>query len=284
MFWLQSRYICKSLYHPHSLTWSRPKECAAFLLFNIFDNVRPVLTSQMVKLHLHMKRLLCFFLLLPLISIAQEATQDNFSQRVLEISPFVNLKVYSGIEIELIASSNDSLVIRSETPEEVVSVLKGNTLKLRMGLEYMLQKTQTQIQVYHSQPLDLIDLSQGSRLIAPNTVEQTSISLIIQEGSKAELKMKVEKLSAKIQSGSKFFPTGTAKNAIISVSSGATCEADQLFCEQVDVKANFGSVAYVNASQLVDAKSSVNATIRVHGNPAKLITKESVGGKVIEMQ
>ena len=123
----------------------------------------------MVKLQLHMKRLLCFFLLLPLISIAQEATQDNFSQRVLEISPFVNLKVYSGIEIELIASSNDSLVIRSETPEEVVSVLKGNTLKLRLGLEYMLQKTQTQIQVYHSKPLDLIDLSQGSQLIAPNS-------------------------------------------------------------------------------------------------------------------
>ena len=104
----------------------------------------------MVKLHLHMKRLLCFFLLLPLISIAQEATQDNFSKRELEISPFVNLKVYSGIEIELIAASKDSLVIRSETPEEVVSVLKGNTLKLRLGLEYMLQKTQTQIQVYHS--------------------------------------------------------------------------------------------------------------------------------------
>jgi hypothetical protein len=115
-------------------------------------------------------------------------------------------------------------------------------------------------------------------------VDQTSLSLIIQEGSKAELDMKVEKLTAKIQSGSKFFPTGSAKNAILSVSSGATCEADQLFCEQVDIKANFGSVAYVNASQLVDAKASVNATIRVHGNPAKLITKESVGGKVIEMK
>lgn len=231
-----------------------------------------------------MKRLLFFFLLSPLLTIAQEATQDSLSQRILEITPFVNLKVYSGIEIELIASTSDSLVIRSETPDDVVSVLKGNTLKLRLGLEYMLQKTQTQIQVYHSQPLDIIDLSQGAQLTAPNTVDQTSLSLIIQEGSKAELDMKVEKLTAKIQSGSKFFPTGSAKNAILSVSSGATCEADQLFCEQVDIKANFGSVAYVNASQLVDAKASVNATIRVHGNPAKLITKESVGGKVIEMK
>ena len=146
-----------------------------------------------------MKRLLFFFLLSPLLTIAQEATQDSLSQRILEISPFVNLKVYSGIEIELIASTRDSLVIRSETPDEVVSVLKGNTLKLRLGLEYMLQKTQTQIQVYHSQPLDIIDLSQGAQLIAPNTVDQTSLSLIIQEGSKAELDMKVEKLTAKIQ-------------------------------------------------------------------------------------
>ena len=170
-----------------------------------------------------MKRLLFFFLLSPLLTIAQEATQGSLSQRILEITPFVNLKVYSGIEIELIASTSDSLVIRSETPDEVVSFLKGNTLKLRLGLEYMLQKTQTQIQVYHSQPLDIIDLSQGAQLIAPNTVDQTSLSLIIQEGSKAELDMKVEKLTAKIQSCSKFFPTGSAKNAIFSVSSGATC-------------------------------------------------------------
>ena len=224
---------------------------------------------------------LFILLFIPFVSFPQTAEMNT---RTVEISPFINLKVYSGIQIELISSDSDSLVIKTETPEEVVSVLKGSTLKLRLGLEYLLQKTKTEIEIYHSQPIDLIDLSQGSQLKSKGTIEQTSLSLILQEGSKAEVNLKLEKLSAKVQSGSKLFPTGFAKNILISSTSGATCEADQLLSEQADVKASLGSVVYVNASQLVDAKASVNATVRVHGSPAKLVTKESVGGKVIVME
>ena len=224
-----------------------------------------------------------FFFILFLLPCFAFSQSEELNTRTIELSPFINLKVYSGIHIELIPSASDSLVIKAETPDEVVSVLKGNTLKLRLGLENLLQKSKTEIEIYHSQPIDLIDLSQGSQMKAKGTIEQTSMTLILQEGSKAEVDLKLEKLSAKVQSGSKLFPTGYAKNSIISCSSGGTCEADQLLSEQADVKASLGSVVYVNASQLVDAKASVNATIRVHGSPVKLITKESVGGRVLVM-
>ena len=54
--------------------------------------------------------------------------------------------------------------------------------------------------------------------------------------------------------------------------------------DRADVKASLGGIVYVNATELVDAKASLNGTIRVHGEPKKLVSKESVGGKVIEMK
>lgn len=225
-----------------------------------------------------------YFLLVSSLSFAQKNQTKTFAEKKVVLTPFVNLKIYSGITIKLIRSEGDSLMISSEAPDEVVSVLKGNTLKLRLGLESLLQKLQTHITIYHSQPLDVIDLSQGSQMTSLETIKQTSLSLILQEGARAEIDMDVEKFSAKVQSGSKLFPSGKAKNIIISTSSGGACEADQLISEQADVKASLGGIVYVNATQLVDAKASLNATIRVHGKPQKLVTKESVGGRVIEMQ
>ena len=231
-----------------------------------------------------MSRYILFFFLFSTLSFAQPIALESTNIRIVELSPYINLKVDSGISISLHTSDTDSLVIRSETPEEVVAVLKGNTLKLRLGLEYLLQEPETSIEVYHSQPLDLIDLSQGSQLTTEEPIEQTSLSLLLQEGSKAEIKLSVSRLNAKVQSGAKLFSFGNAKNVVVSCTSGGVCEADQLSAEQVDVRASFGSVAYVNASALVDAKASVGSTIRVHGTPTKLISKESLGGKVVEMK
>lgn len=227
---------------------------------------------------------LYFFLFLSSFCLAQQETPKTLSSKKVVLTPFANLKVYSGIAIELVRAEGDSLLIKSEAPDEVVAVLKGNTLKLRLGLESLLQKLQTKITLYHSIPLDEIDLSQGAQLTTNQTINQTSLSLILQEGARATLDLQLEKLNAKVQSGSKLFPTGTAKNIIVSTSSGAACEADQLIAEQADVKATLGGIIYVNATALVDAKASLNATIRVHGSPTKLVSKESVGGKVIEMQ
>lgn len=230
-----------------------------------------------------MKRflLICFF---PFFLFAQNESAAVLSTKKIVLSPFENLKVFSGIDIELVRSDGDSLLIESEAPDEVVSVVKGNVLKLRLGLEHLLQKSKTLIKVYHSHPIDHIELNQGAQLHTQSTIKQTSLSLFLQEGAQAKIAVELEKLAVKVQSGAKFFPTGSAKNLIIQTTSGGACEADQLIAEQAEVKASLGGIVYVNATELVDAKSSINATIRVHGKPVKLISKESVGGKVVEMQ
>ena len=53
--------------------------------------------------------------------------------------------------------------------------------------------------------------------------------------------MKVEKLSAKIQSGSKFSQQARQKMRLFPFPQ-TTCEADQLFCEQIDIKTNTGAL------------------------------------------
>ena len=102
-----------------------------------------------------MSRYILFFFLFSTLSFAQPNALESTNIRIVELSPYINLKVYSGISIANAHVRYGQLIIRSETPEEVVTVLKGNTLKLRLGLEYLLQESETSIEVYHSQPFRL---------------------------------------------------------------------------------------------------------------------------------
>jgi len=56
-----------------------------------------------------------------------------------------------------------------------------------------------------------------------------------------------------------------------------------LITEQTTVKVTAGGVAYLNASQLLEATVSVGGTVRIHGKPIKLVRKKLIGGTIVEM-
>lgn len=140
---------------------------------------------------------------------AQENESESISgsefERQLNVGEFINLKVYSGIELKLIPSEENKLVISGEDRMDVVAKIKGQTLKIRHSLEHIFNPTFTYVEVYHSEELDYISLYQGAKLKADSVYKQTSISLKIQEGSEAEFKFEGEKLTSIVNTGGKLF-------------------------------------------------------------------------------
>lgn len=218
--------------------------------------------------------------------VAQEADEkevDN-QERIVFIDDFINIKIYSGIEVKLIPSDENKLVISGEDKMEVVPKIKRNTLKIRHSLEHILNPTFTYVELHHSSVLDEISLYQGSNLTSDDTYAQTSISLRVNEGSTMNLSFEGEKITSVVSTGSQLFLSGKVTNHQSVVNSGGACEAETLISEQTKVSVTAGGMSYVNAKELIEAKVTAGGIIRVYGNPKKMTTKKTIGGQIFEMK
>ncbi|PDH45965.1 MAG: hypothetical protein CND43_01775 [Flavobacteriales bacterium MED-G15] len=218
--------------------------------------------------------------------VAQEADEkevDN-QERIVFIDDFINIKIYSGIEVKLIPSDENKLVISGEDKMDVVPKIKRNTLKIRHSLEHILNPTFTYVELHHSSVLDEISLYQGSNLTSDDTYAQTSISLRVNEGSTMNLSFEGEKITSVVSTGSQLFLSGKVTNHQSVVNSGGACEAETLISEQTKVSVTAGGMSYVNAKELIEAKVTAGGIIRVYGNPKKMTTKKTIGGQIFEMK
>ncbi len=218
--------------------------------------------------------------------VAQEADEkevDN-QERIVFIDDFINIKIYSGIEVKLIPSDENKLVISGEDKMDVVPKIKRNTLKIRHPLEHILNPTFTYVELHHSSVLDEISLYQGSNLTSDDTYAQTSISLRVNEGSTMNLSFEGEKITSVVSTGSQLFLSGKVTNHQSVVNSGGACEAETLISEQTKVSVTAGGMSYVNAKELIEAKVTAGGIIRVYGNPKKMTTKKTIGGQIFEMK
>lgn len=213
-----------------------------------------------------------------------ETTSGQEYERLVNLGEFINLKIYSGIEVKLIPSNENKLLISGEDRMDVVAKNKGQTLKIRHSLEHIFNPTFTYVEIYHSEELDYISLYQGAKLKADSIYKQTSISLKIQEASEAELKFEGEKLTSIVNSGGKLFLSGKATTHHSSVSSGGSCEGETFETEQSKVNVTAGGLSYINATELVEAKVTAGGIIRIYGNPKKTVTNKSIGGQIFEMK
>ncbi len=230
------------------------------------------------------RSLLYSYLFLSLSFYSQAQETSALSERTLGLNEFINLKIYSGIEVKLIPAKENKVVIGGEDRNDVVAVIKRETLKIRHSLEHILNPSFTYVEIYHTADLDEISLYQGSKLETDSTYRQTSISLKIQEGSTMNFQFEGEKLTSTINSGGKLFVTGKVTNHQTAVSSGGSCEAENLQTEQTKVSVTAGGLSYVYASTLLEAKVTAGGIIRIYGNPKKMVTKKTIGGQIFEMK
>ncbi|MBH45926.1 MAG: hypothetical protein CMC93_04855 [Flavobacteriaceae bacterium] len=214
----------------------------------------------------------------------KEAFPASKDERRVNVSSFINIKIYSGIEVKLIPADENRLVISGEDKKDVVLKNKGQTLKIRHSLDHFLNPTFTYVELYHKNTLDEINLYQGSALETDSIYKQTSISIKVQEGSSMKFKFDGEKLTSSVNTGGKLFISGQATNHESSVSSGGVCEAEIFETEQTEVSVTAGGISYVNAVELLEAKVTAGGIIRVYGSPKKMVTKKTIGGQIFEMK
>jgi len=204
-----------------------------------------------------------------------------FSQRIInkDVGEFSEIKVYDLIEVNLIKSDENRILIKGDKVDDIKFVNKDGTLKLRMQLEKKFQGEKTLIEVYYTD-LDIIDGNEGARIVFNETVVKDKLVLKTQEGAQIKIGMEVDDVEIRAVTGGIIEAAGLAKNQVIVINTGGVFEGRELKTSTASVKISAGGEALLSASERVDINVQAGGDVYVYGNPKEVNKKTLAGGRV----
>ena len=109
-----------------------------------------------------MKALFTFFLLLTLplflpkrlfkIRFPLKRLKRPERTKTITVGPFTGIKLFTGIQVKLIPSNENKLVLSGENFETVVVTLKKDVLRIKHSIDQIFNPKNTYIEVYFSKP------------------------------------------------------------------------------------------------------------------------------------
>ena len=206
---------------------------------------------------------------------------NAFAQRTIdkEVGEFDKIKVFDLIEVNLIKSDENRILIKGDNVDDIKFVNKDGTLKLRMELERKFQGEDTLIEVYYTD-LDVIDGNEGAKIVCNELVEKNSIELKAQEGAKIRIGMNVENVDIRAVTGGIVEASGTATNQFIVLNTGGIFDGRELKTEVASVKISAGGEAELHASDKVDINVKAGGDVYVYGNPKEINKNTLAGGRI----
>lgn len=221
-----------------------------------------------------MKKLLTLVSLFTIFSIY---SQDTIKKAV---GDFTTLKVYNGIDVELIKSDKQEIVITGEKAQKVNLKTTRDILKLYLPFPESLANGKVKIVVYYSKDIDIIDANEGASITAKE-FKQQKVEIKTQEMAFINMVLEVQYLTIKAVTGGAIKLTGSTKNQTIEVNNSGVYRGYNLKVENTTyIRAALGGKGEVNSGETLDAKVSFGGTIFYKGTPEVLKTKKVLGGTI----
>ena len=223
-----------------------------------------------------MKKIIFIGALLFVISIHGQ------SKVTRNLGDYTILKVYNGIEVELIKSTENKLEITGEKSEIVKVKTVNNTLKLSLPFSLKPSENAAEgevfIQLFYKDKLTLIDANQGATITAKD-FQQDEVEISAQERAYINLVLKVKNIIIKAISGGIVKLTGTADNQDVDVDLYGVYHGYGLkVTNSAMVKARTGAKAEIFAGKVLNAKVRFGGSIFYKGTPDLIRDKKLIGG------
>lgn len=204
-----------------------------------------------------------------------------FSQRIIdrEVGEFNEIKVFDLIEVNLIQSDENRIMIKGWNVDDIKWTNKNGVLKLRMQLDKKFQGEDTMIEVYYTD-LNVIDGNEGAQITCNEMVTKNKIELRAQEGAKIHIGMDVDYADIRAVTGGIVEASGMAKYQTVVLNTGGIFEGRELRTSNTEVKISAGGEADVFASDMVDINVKAGGDVYVYGSPKQVNKKTFIGGRV----
>ena len=216
-----------------------------------------------------------------LLSLATGLAQEK---RIVIISPFSVVKIFSGMEVKLIPSKENKVIVYGDFQQGVIVQQRGETLKIKQSIATLINKEFSYIEIFTTEKVYQINAHQRSKITATEPFVQDQITLKVREGSQLTLDLTCNKIKGHVSTGGRLHLQGKTQFLDLKINSGGSCEAEKLQANNVTTQVVAGGVAYVNANALLEAKVTGGGIVRIFGKPKKQITQTTLGGKIVEVE
>lgn len=213
-------------------------------------------------------------------------TLFTYGQTTVEkkLGDYTILKVYNGIELELIKSTESKLVITGKKSEMVTIKNIDNTLKIALPFSLNPEDNsasgQVFVKLYYNAKIDVIDANEGATITAKE-ITQDVLEVKVQERAFINLVVAVKHLEVKASSGGIIKLSGTTNNQNVNVDLYGIYNGFGLISSSnSNVNAGTGAKAEVSAGETLNAKVSFGGSIFYKGNPEVLKDKKVIGGVI----
>lgn len=220
-----------------------------------------------------MKKMITVLLALVAIQISAQRIIDK------NVGSFHTVKVFDLIEVNLVQSDEDKILIKGRNVDDIKWVNKNGVLKLRMQLDKKFTGEDTFIEVHYTD-LDVIDANEGARISCNEMVTRNKIELRAQEGGKITIGMDVAMVEIRAVTGGIVQASGLAENQSIVINTGGIFEGSDLRTATSEVKISAGGEAEVFASERIDIDVKAGGDVVVYGRPKHVNKKTFVGGRI----
>ncbi|PWK20539.1 head GIN domain-containing protein [Xanthomarina spongicola] len=198
------------------------------------------------------------------------------------VGKFKELKVYDLIDVNLVPSNEDKIIISGKNTDKVVFVNKNGVLKIKMSIDALYNGDDTTVTLHYT-GVDILDVNEGASISSNDTIKQFEINLNAQEGGTIEVSLDVSYTNVKSISGGNIKASGVSKNQNISIKTGGVYNGKELKTETTDVTVTAAGEARIHASGLVTAKVTAGGNVYIYGNPKSVDESKVMGGNIKRM-
>jgi len=213
-----------------------------------------------------------------LVHVATQS-QSTVSQN---LGDFTTLKVFNGIEVELIKSNEQKIEIRGKKSEKVTIKNVDKTLKLTLPFSLKPENNSADgeviVKLFYSSNIDVIDANEGATITGKD-INQEKLVVNSQERALINLVVNTKYIEVKTSSGGIIKLSGTTKHQDVNLDLYGVYHGFNLKTENTStVKAGTGAKAEIFAGETLTAKVSFGGSIFYKGNPELIKDKKVIGG------
>ena len=206
------------------------------------------------------------------------------SQETVEktIGEFTTVKIYDLINLKLIKSNENKVIISGKNRKEVEIVNKNGKLKIRMDLKESYDGNDTVVILYYTS-VDIIDANEGAKVTIAYPIEQYEIDLKTQEGAEITAVLKTTYANFRAVTGGTINVTGSSKNQDISIYTGGVFNGEKFITQRTEVSVSAAGEAYVNATEHAEIRIKAGGDVFIYGNPKEVDESRVLGGRIKRM-
>lgn len=199
------------------------------------------------------------------------------------IGEFTTVKVYDLINLNMIKSDINKVVISGKNKRDVEVLNKNGKLKIRMNIEEIYDGNDTVVNLYYTS-VDEIDANEGAKVSVKETIEQFEIELRTQEGAEINVDLKTKYATVRAVTGGTINVSGNSKNQDVSIYTGGIVNGEDFVTEKTEISINAAGEGYVNATEFVDVRIRAGGDVFIYGNPKRVDESRVFGGRIKRMQ